>query len=1044
MSDVPPEHDPPDEPPIDLTARPDHHGLGVEHPVEEKPRRNTLRRLVRIGVLMIALLVLLVVLSPMLLSTGPGTRLLVSLVNDRIEGELAIGDLQLSWLGGQRAVGVAYVDTPKGVRVDIADVDAPDLSLLDLLTGSRRLGTITATDVDVLYEQPQKRSRTARQPQATSTADKQPFQLPPTLSGSLVVEDFRMAYSAPGIEPVVLTMPGGTLDMPNLRDIAFDFDAALKHGETTGAATLKGSLLNLFDPDGVIQPMQAAYDVTSVVDGVPTEALDRFVSGMVDGLRPGLIEGLLGEGELVADGVIKGTVSELSAELHYKTPNGIGHLYQERDGDTLIASDRSSAYLDLTPEAFAVVFPDTDLELIETSRIELSTFEMRLPRRGDAFDWQAASAAVELKAASNNNLALRDTDGEIIGVETLRIGGGGKSIAQELRFNATALLTGVDQDGKVAREPVSLELIVRSPLEDELEVEFFSPALPLALADKLGGLDGQLVLWLGGQLEMQAEIEGKLVTNPDGTKRFVRSFILRPGPEGRLTGEVAGEFEPGRYSFGTPAQTPLEGTLAPEAFSSLTAMLSGNPDQPALTIDKPMPVRITLRDGDKPIAITTDTSRPGVEGYFIPDQDQTMLGAQIELSPARVYDPKRGKTYELRGGVISVSSDVRGRELKVQADLRLWVRPDAGEEGLPALLTWQTTVTDLLDSEGGIPLDGATFMQQVALNGGVTLDHAPSGLFDTLLNRDGDVASILGPVVQQMDAQFTYDSGRPTGATLQLNWDEKNNQPLPGAWASMKPAKFDIDADQMLTSRGGADLELEVKVSEEFGNRWMGQLHPILFDAKSGDRPVNIKIDGGSFKFPMNDPAMKGALVEAEVDLGSVEFGENALLGKIMEWAGHGGERAVFEPAKVRLADGRISYDQFDLAVGNVQLRLDGEVDLVDGRIVDMAIRVPGESLIRVFNELDGIIPADDYLNIPMTGPIRRPQFDRDLITQEVTRLLLEGTVRKQEQDLKDKIKEELDIGGDAPGGELIDTAFDLIFGKRQRERTQEPGTDSE
>ncbi|MCG8602817.1 MAG: hypothetical protein MI807_21915, partial [Verrucomicrobiales bacterium] len=561
----------------------------------------------------------------------------------------AIGDLQLSWLGGQRATGVTFTDVSQGVRADIAAVDAPDLSLFDLVTGSRRLGTITATDIEVLYEQPQQRATPTRQEPRTLGAERTPFSLPPTLSGSFVVDDLRITYTAADVEPVVLTLPRGALDVTNLRDIALDFDAALEQGETTGRVALRGSLLNLFDPDGVIQPMHAAYDVTSVVDGVPIEALDRFISGVVGGLRPGLLAALLGEGELVADGVIKGTVSELSTELHYRTPNGIGHLYQERDGDTLIASERSSAYLDLTPEAFAALFPDTDLELIETSRIELSTLEMRLPRRGDGFDWDAASAAIALKVASNNNLALRDTDGQVIGVETLRIGGGGKSIAQELKFDASALLTAVDPDGNVTREPVSLELIARNPFEAE-RVEFFSPALPLALADKLGGLDGQLVLWLGKKLELQAEMHGRLVTDPDGVKRFVRHFVLRPGPEGRLTGEIEGELTSDRYTFGTPAQAPLEAVLAPDAFANLMAMLSGNPDEPALTIDKPMPVRITLREGGRPVSIARDAERPGVEGYFFPDRDHSAVGAVIELSPARVNDPRRDKTYELRGG----------------------------------------------------------------------------------------------------------------------------------------------------------------------------------------------------------------------------------------------------------------------------------------------------------------------------------------------------------------------------------------------------------
>ncbi|MEM6507687.1 MAG: hypothetical protein AAF711_19800, partial [Planctomycetota bacterium] len=389
------------------------------------------------------------------------------------------------------------------------------------------------------------------------------------------------------------------------------------------------------------------------------------------------------------------------------------------------------------------------------------------------------------------------------------------------------------------------------------------------------------------------------------------------------------------------------------------------------------------------------------------------------------------------------------------------VRPDAGEQGVGSLLTWQTTVTDLLDTEGSMPLDGKTLMQQLAASGQMGLQNVPSGLVDSLLNRQGDLASILGPVVQEMDAGFTYKDGRPTGASVRLNWDDASGLPKPDAWASMRPAQFDIDEDQVLTVRGGEDLELEVKVSEDFGDRWMGRLHPILFDAKSGDRPVKIKIDGKSFRFPLQGEGMKGSRVEASVDLGTIEFGEQALLGKLLEWTDRPAKHAIFEPAKVSLIDGKISYSEFDLAVGKVKLRLDGEVDLSNGQIVDMAVRVPGDSLIRVFNELDGVIPPDDYLSIPMTGAIRKPEFDSKGLGREVARLITSGLIEKEKDKLRDKIREGIGLGdkdrpkpdGDEekPGedgaeepakdpveeaaGELIDGALDLIFRRLNRDK---------
>lgn len=1021
-------------------TRPDHHGLGVHHP-DEPPKklpakRGMPRRLFRVGMLLLALVLVLFVLTPMLLSTGLGTKMLASFISTRLDGQVEIEDLRLSWLKGQRAEGVRYTDAPAGFTAEIGVVRADDVGLFGLLTGSRRFGEVRAIDMQVTYDQPDERplpesGREQRDPQ-----EDKPFSLSRGWSGSIVIENLRVDYTARDQQPVVILMPSGTLEMPGLSELAFDFDASLKQGQRSGQIKVAGEVNNLFGPDGVIQPMLADYQAEAHVDGIPTVALGRLLSGMryTGGMdfilgRPGRLAAVLGEGDLDAQAKIDGTVSELSTTVIIQTPNLYLYLDQEREGDTLLASERSSAWLDLTEQSLSALFPNSRHTLVEKTRINLSTIKMRLPRDGNQFDWKAASTHIEAK--TSDNFALRDEAGEVLGIDALRLVGGAQSIEKQLAFELSAALTSVDDQGQVKTQPVQARLEIDRPMAKDREVLFTSPALPIALADALWNMDDKLVLYVGETLGLQAEMRSKSKLGADGNRVTVQSYRL--WPRGQITGEVTGEFVSNRYTFATPDKTPIEAVLQPEAFANLMEMLSGRTGEPALTIDRPMPVFITLREADRGlVSIATDPSKRGIKRFY-PDLDNTFVGIEIELTPATVYDPIRKATYELRSGMLSLTAkDLRG-EADISADLQFWVPPSAGEEGVSAVLTYQTTLSNLLDSQGGIPLDGPSFMKQIALSGGVQLDNTPSGLFDSLLNQQGDIASILGPVVEQLDASFTYADGQATGATVTLNWDEKNNRPLPGAWASMKPAKFDIDQNQVMTVRGGGDLEVQVKVSEDFGDRWMGQLHPILFDAKSGDRPVNIKIDGGSFSFPLNDPSMQGARVDAEIDLGSVQFGENALLGKLLEWTDHQGERAIFEPAKVSLIDGKVSYDEFDLAVGNVRLRLDGTVDLVDGEIVDMAVRVPGDSLIRVFNELEGVIPADDYLSIPMSGPIRKPKVEPRALTQEVTRLLTQGVFKRQRDNLKQKVLDELDLEEGKPGEEFIDNAFDLIFGQRGR-----------
>ena len=1020
-------------------------------PQSAEPKRRK-RWLLRLVVVIALLVVAFIALAPLLLSTGPGTAFVVSLINDRVDGELEIDELDLRWGAGQSVQGLTYSDSVKGVDLSVRMIDAADLSLWAMITGSRDFGNISLLQVDMVYTQPE--SKPNQQTDKSEAKQKQQIALPPGLKGALIFTDLTVEYVAIDQEPAVLTMPTGSVQMPDLRDISFDLQATLQQGLREGGLQVTGGVLNLFDPDGVAQPVKASYQIDAEVRGLSTRVVDSLASGF--GVEPGLVAELLGEGDLLATAKANGTIEQMQAKLKAKSKHLDLDLIQERDGDSLIASPKSSARLRLTPQAFAKLFKNSTLKLVNDEVIVMQSLQFRLPNGEEGIDLDQSSVLVRI--AAQDAVVLQDRSEELVVIEELKVRGGAESIAKRIVFEVSATLAAVDVDApaKTTREPVRAELVVNNALDKETrEIVFFSERLPIHLADALGGQEGRLVLWLGETLALRVDLRSELMTDEAGKKRFVQSYSLLP--EGRVNGEVVGLLEKNRYTLGTKDKTPIQAELVPEAFASLMEMLSGRPGEPLLTIEKPMPVFVTLRDEERgELSIVTDPDRQGTKRFY-PDPDRTYLGATITLSPARVYDPAQDKTYELRGGKLKLSApDLRGKA-EVEADLQLWVRPDAGSEGIPALLKWETTVADILDTNGSVPLDPAELMKQVALQGGVKLENAPSGLFDSLLNRDGDISSILGPIVQDLAAGFTYKDGKPKSASVKLNWDAKNKQPIGGAWASMNPVEFDLDNNQMLTVRGGKDIQLEVKVTESFGDRWMGKLHPILFDAKSADGPVRIKIDGKSFRFPLNDPSMKGAQVNAEVDLGSVEFGNDALLSKLMQWSGRPGERAVFGPAKVALVDGKIQYDKFDLSVGNVQLRLDGEVDLASGNIVQMAVRVPGKSLTKIFSELKGIIGPDDYLSIPMTGTIRKPEFDRQLIVREVARLAARGLINKQKEKLGDKLFKNIfkDLGvpeqapvEDQPAEEkpaakpkpveeqvrdqLIDRGLGLIFGEKK------------
>src|SRR5690606_15488406 len=94
-------------------------------------------------------LIVVVLLLPTLLSTGPGRNLVVGTVNSTIRGTLDIADLSLSWFGGQSLRDVTLRDPQGDVVATVASVEAPDVGLLPVAFGSRDFGVVRIQQPDL-------------------------------------------------------------------------------------------------------------------------------------------------------------------------------------------------------------------------------------------------------------------------------------------------------------------------------------------------------------------------------------------------------------------------------------------------------------------------------------------------------------------------------------------------------------------------------------------------------------------------------------------------------------------------------------------------------------------------------------------------------------------------------------------------------------------------------------------------------------------------------------------------------------------------------
>ncbi len=403
------------------------------------------------------------------------------------------------------------------------------------------------------------------------------------------------------------------------------------------------------------------------------------------------------------------------------------------------------------------------------------------------------------------------------------------------------------------------------------------------------------------------------------------------------------------------------------------------------------------------------------------DTASITLRAALRAEGAALVDAEGGR-IPLTGLRLGLATDALGTQLVARFEAQARAAEDADASEATPPLTGKLTITEPL---GDTP--------QAALR----LDDVPTALIEAVMGGRGGLVAALGPTVQTATARGRFAAGRLAEATLFANWDEQGAGPVEGALAVMPPATFVIDEQGHVTSEDGRDIALQLHVTPALGDYWLGQLHPVLFDAQSADRPIRVTLDGSSLRLPVSGDWKSSALMDASIDLGTLRFGAGSLLAKVVAWAGHDGEQASFRPAAVTLREGELRYRDLAFAVGNVEMGFEGAVDLPEQRLVEMVARVPAGSLLKVFQDLEGVVEPDDALLIPMRGPIRQPDVDTRQFQQEIVRLLSAAPRRRVEREIDDLLERVRESAGDGAGARGVDAVEDalrlLLGGKREQ-----------
>ena len=145
---LPPNHSLPDDPQhTDAGAASAVTPAGTAKPPAAKKKRR--RRWPYVLLAVVLLIGLLVVFAPTLAGTGPGRSIIVSQVNQRINGRVDIGELSLGWMSPVRVGGLKVFDSAGSQILEVPRLTT-ELSLLDAIRGKLYFGKVTVEGLNAL------------------------------------------------------------------------------------------------------------------------------------------------------------------------------------------------------------------------------------------------------------------------------------------------------------------------------------------------------------------------------------------------------------------------------------------------------------------------------------------------------------------------------------------------------------------------------------------------------------------------------------------------------------------------------------------------------------------------------------------------------------------------------------------------------------------------------------------------------------------------------------------------------------------------------
>ncbi len=734
-----------------------HRGLNMTdtQPIESSvsPRKGWLRRWWwRVALAVVLLLLVLVAAAPTLVSSGLGTRLVLSFVNGSIPGTMEIDDLSLGWFSATRVEGLRLRDPDGQVVASVKRIDAGDASLRRVLGAYTKPGVVRivepTADVIAYEDGTTNLTRALVKPDdASATADKpdKPARTPKAEPGPrfadvsfrVEIDHARLTYTAPRIETIEL-LANANADVLNWGEQTLKLDATLRQGGDEGMVAARIKFTDLLDAAMNVRSQQAHVSADVAMKAIPMAAVDRLAG------QEGQLLALIGP---VLDATLKadGPLGQLAADLVVTSRYLNADAALSVQGDKLAIKPGSKIALTVMP----AVVP----KLAQPFDVVVLIRELAVEAPGNAPNLESAALDAEIAIGDMGldagepigRLALRQTR---LSVRTQRL-------ADKL---TVALNTHADQNGRGGA--VTLHADLTQIIKPDGSFNTMPSALidggitdlPVAIIDELGKLDGLAVAAVGPVLN--ATVKG----------------TLAPAGDGRLAGDIVV----------TAAAAHLDALLAGRVSEDT---FTATPDSRVRLVIQPSLVAKALKSEEgqspSPLALAAPaTVTLGVNRLSAPLADfepgKVTLGAVVTVDQlALAGDPKLAGTA-IRDVVVEVPP------VRLDQPIIATLKGQLQRQSRAGAIDGSARLTNMLAGEGAVPTATAT----VALSG------VPVELIDALGEQNGKLMALLADAIDKVElaADATLGDSPRYVAAVRITDDRLNGD----LNATYTPAGLDV------------------------------------------------------------------------------------------------------------------------------------------------------------------------------------------------------------------------------------------------------------